>query len=354
MKKWMILHITMMLGLIALLSSCELRPLSEGNGKAKVRVSLIVKTIANVTTGVYNEHVPVPNVLPDVIRVMFYDANTKEVASQGFISNKGVDENGNDCLEGDIIVKPGIYNVVCYSFDTSSTLVRDENNANTIVAYTSEIPESYYSRFNARAETPLPTIYYEPDHLIVAKQDGVVVRANDKETIIKAEAYTIVDTYYIQVRLVNGQYASDAVAVLTDLVPSTKFGLEDEQKSSEYSGIFFEMHRTADPTSRTNNQEVLCAVFNTFGKRSDDLEPSAESKLYVTFNVITVDGKKVELTVDMEPIFRTPEAIEKHWLLIDKVFVIPEPDNPTPPPGGQNMFKPETEEWERENGNIEL
>ena len=352
MKK-MILHIILVLGLFISLASCERRPLLEGSGKAKVRVVLKVKAVANVTTGFYNEHIPVPKISPEIIRVMFYDSDTKKVVSQGFISNKGVDDEGYEYLEGDIIVKPGQYDMVCYNFDTSTTLVKDEVDINTIEAYTSEISEYYYSRFSARSENLLPSIYYEPDHLVVAKEEGIIVHAKDELVLIHADAYTVVDTYYIQVRLVNGEYASDAVAVLTDLVPSNKFGLE-ERKNNEYSGTFFEMHRSTDPRIRANNQEVLCAVFNTFGKRPDEIEPSVESQLYVTFNVITVDGRKVEMTVDMDEVFRTREAIENHWLLIDKEFVIPKPDNPSPPPGGQNMFNPEMEEWEQENGYIEL
>jgi hypothetical protein len=153
--------------------------------------------------------------------------------------------------------------------------------------------------------------------------------------------------------LVNGQYASDATAVLTDLSPSNKFAL-DERKFDEYAATFFEMHRSVDTNIRADNQDVLCATFNTFGKRPDDIAPIAESQLYVTFNVITVDGKKVEMTVDMDEIFRSKEAVEKHWLLIDKEFVIPEPDKPAPPIGDGGMFDPDEENWEREEGNIEL
>ena len=87
-------------------------------------------------------------------------------------------------------------------------------------------------------------------------------------------------------------------------------------------------------------------MFNTFGKRPDDVDPTVESQLYVTFNVITTEGKIVDMTVDMDSIFKTQPAIEKHWLLIDKVFEIPEPEK-----GG---FKPSVDKWDEENGFIEI
>ena len=351
------MRIMLALSLIFMLGSCERRPLVDANENVDIRVVLNVKTVLNVTTGVYNDRIPIPQISPSVIRVMFYDVVTGQLATQAFISHKGLDENGELYLTGNIKVPAGHYNMVCYNFDTPSVLINGENNLNTINAYTSEISEYHYSRFlSSRSDNNyevLPRIYYEPDHLVVAREDNIYIPKRSTTMTIHTVASTIVDTYYIQVRLVNGQYASDATAVLTDLSPSNKFAI-NERKFDEYSATFFEMHRSVDTRIRAVNQDVLCATFNTFGKRPDDIDPSVESKLYVTFNVITVDGKQVEMTVDMDSIFRTPEAIEKHWLLIDKDFVIPEPDVPDPPIGDGGMFDPDVEKWDEEEGNIEL
>ena len=341
--------------LVSLLGACERRPLVDPNEKVVVKLYLNVKTVLNVNTGIYNDRVPVPKISPSVIRVMFYNIHTGQLATQAFISQKGVDEDGNEYFVGDVHVPSGTYDMLCYNFDTPSVLVANENNANTINAYTSEISESHYARvFSSRGpDEILPKVYYEPDHLVVAREHNLVIPDRSETITIHTEAFTVIDTYYIQVRLVNGQYASDATAVLTDLSPSNKIAL-DERKFDEYSATFFEMHRSVDARIRAVNQDVLCATFNTFGKRPDDIDPIAESKLYVTFNVITVDGKKVEMTVDMDEIFRSKEAVENHWLLIDKDFVIPEPDKPAPPIGDGGMFDPDVEDWEREEGNIEL
>lgn len=336
--------------------SCERRPLVDTSEKVRVRVILKNKEVPNVTTGIYNNSIEVPDITPGVIRVMFYDADTKNVTAQGFISKKGVDENGYDYIEGDVIVYPGTYNVVCYNFDTPSTLVADENNYNTITAYTSEISDILYSRFNTRAEEANPRIYYTPDHLLVAREKNVVIAEHTDIVEIVTEAHTVVDTYYVQIRLVNGRYASDATAVLTDLAPSNRFAV-GERNYDEYAGIFFEMQRSTDTRIRATNQDVLCAVFNTFGKRPDEIDPSLESKLYVTFNVIRVDGQVIEMTLNMDSIFKTEPAVQNNWLLIDKEFVIPEPDTPDPPPGGEDdkgMFDPTVEAWNKDEGFIDI
>ena len=109
--------------LATLLVACERRPLVDISGKARVRVMLRIRDIPNVTTGIYNSNIKAPEASPGVIRVIFYNADTKDVASQAFISKKGIDENGNEYIEGDVIVYPGRYDIVCYNFDTPTTLI---------------------------------------------------------------------------------------------------------------------------------------------------------------------------------------------------------------------------------------
>lgn len=343
-------NLFVLLMLVCAVSSCERRPLMDITERVLIRVKIRTRTILNVTTGIYNEHIPLPDVSPNTIRVIFYDPDTKSIRTQGFISRKSVDSEGNEYIEGEVSVRPGTYDVLCYNFDTPTTLVTGEDNKNTIKAYTSEISEYLYTRFRSRAdnntETALePRIYYEPDHLLVASKEQTHIPEHTEVITIEADAQSVVDSYYIQIRLKNGRYASDASAVLTDLAPATNFGI-GQRKDDEYAATFFEMHRSSDPRIRNDNQEVLCAVFNTFGKRSDEVDPSVESKLYVTFNVITTEGKSVEMTVNMDSLFQTEDARERHWLLIDKVFEIPEPSN--------SGFQPVVGDWDDENGIIDL
>ena len=338
-------RLLLLVSLMLTFAACERRPLVEYAGKVKVRVVLDTKEIPNVTSGIYNEKVVAPLTVPGTFRVLFYDHVTNELESQAFISRKGVDENGEHFYEGYVFLNPGKYDMVCYNFDTPSTLVNKEQNKNTIEAFTSEISEHLYTRFKSRVDLPIPRIYYEPDHFFVARENGVEVLNSDDFFSISTKASTIIDTYYVQVRLVNGQYASNAVAMLTDLAPSSKFAI-DEPKYNEYAGTYFEMYRSVDMRKRAPDQDVLCAVFNTFGKRPDHIEPTAESQLYLSFNVVTADGNSVEMTLNMDSIFQTTEAKEHKWLFIDKEIVLPEPES-----GG---FEPSVEGWNDQVGEIEL
>ena len=364
MNKWWI-RLWIIVCLSCTLSACERRLLVDVSDKVRVRVVIKTKNVLNVTTGKYNEKIPVPDILPKIIRVIFYDCDTKGIASQAFISNRGYDEEGNLYLEGDVSVLPGTYDMLCYNFDTPSTLVKDEKTWNSITAYTSEISDYLYSRTESLNERGMPPIYYKPDHLVVARERSLVIPDHSEMITIQTDASTIIDTYYIQIRLVNGKYTSNASAFLTDLSPSNKFGL-NKRNNDVYSGIFFEMDRSIDPHIRSSNQEVLYAVFNTFGKRPEETRTEEESQLFVTFNVMTTYGKKVEMTIDMDSIFQTQDATKRHWLLIDKELVIPMPPDDGGDNGGSDSdddnggsnsgggFKPSVDKWEKEEGYIEL
>ena len=131
-----------------------------------VRVVLNTDSIANVTCGIYNDRI-VPSLgMPDIFRVMFYERDTHEAVSQAFITRGGIDADGRGYYEGKVFVNPGSYDMVCYNFDTPSTLVRGENYKSSLEAFTSEIADNIYSRFESRADAPEPVLYYEPAHLL--------------------------------------------------------------------------------------------------------------------------------------------------------------------------------------------
>jgi hypothetical protein len=97
------------------------------------------------------------------------------------------------------------------------------------------------------------------------------------------------------------------------------------------------MKRNTDPnTPEGENADVLCAVFNTFGKI-----PDAESRLVVTLSILTRDGQTHQKEIDLTPIFQTEDARERHWLLIDQEWEIP-----APVVSGGGGFAPDVEDWE--------
>lgn len=342
-----ILHILTFILCASIMNSCERRPLVNIDNKVTIRVIVNTDSIQNVTSGIYNSRIAAPKIAPKVMRVIFYDPDTKELRSQGFIYNRGTTPEGHTYLEGEVYVEAGTYDILCYNFDTPTTLIRGEKNWNTITAYTSEISEHLYSRFKSRADNPKSPIYYSPDHLMVGRKSAYTIPEHTEKLTINIETRTIIDTYYIQIKLQNGKYASDALAILTDLSPSNQISA-NKPKENEYAATFFEMQRSYDTRARSN-PNILCAVFNTFGKRPDHIDPTMESRLYITINILTVEGKTLETTIDMDSIFQTEQARNNKWLLIDRTIEVPIPVDTV---GGG--FKPIVNNWNQYNGIIDI
>ena len=99
--------------------------------------------------------------------------------------------------------------------------------------------------------------------------------------------------------------------------------------------------------SDDKGKEVLCTTFNCFGKIEE-----AASNLNVTFDVLTKDGQKLQKTFNLDKVFQTEDARERHWLLMNDTLHIPKPI--TPPSGGGGGFKPGVSDWDEEQKDIEI
>ena len=127
------------LGLL-MLSSCNRRPLFDDNESALLKVHLVTEGIHNVTCNIYNEQLERQIITSDMLRVFIYGKLGSPLLSQGFISNKSVDERGYETFSGPIMVSPGTYGIVGYNFDVEETFIADEGDFRKIRAYTNEIP----------------------------------------------------------------------------------------------------------------------------------------------------------------------------------------------------------------------
>ena len=107
------------------------------------------------------------------------------------------------------------------------------------------------------------------------------------------------------------------------------------------------MLKSQDPKLPGENKDVLCAVFNTFGKI-----PEATSNLHVTFNVVDVAGNLQQKDINLDTVFKSQDAIEHHWLLIDETWTIVDPGQGQQETGGG--FRPVVDDWEEINENIIL
>ena len=239
--------------------------------------------------------------------------------------------------------------MIVYNFDTPTTQVLSESNENEALAYTNPIPESLKSKYAlSKADDPgyEISVNYEPDHFVVAREHELRVSPHDSILVIHTTAHTIIDTYYLQIHVEGMQYAAAATAVISGLSPSNLFGL-DERTEQPSAAVCFDLLKSTDKNIPGENKDVLCALFNTFGKIAD-----VDSDLLVTFNVTDTAGNLLQYDFDLNSVFKTEDAIERHWLLIDQTIVIPNPSpGPNPSNGG---FQPVVDDWEVQYGEIAL
>ena len=85
-------HIVIALLAIVAMASCQRRPLEEMSEKVSVRVKVNISAVANVTTNVYNDRIPAPDITTDMMRVMVYDPSNHDLLTQSFIFNKTLDK----------------------------------------------------------------------------------------------------------------------------------------------------------------------------------------------------------------------------------------------------------------------
>lgn len=320
-----------------LLSACVRRPLVDPKDAALLNVKFATDGIHNVTCDIYNPNVEVPAITSEMLRILIYDASGYPILSQGFASTKSV-VDGYELFTEPLSLSMGEYKLLSYNFDLDAIRIYDESSYNTIKATTTEVPKYYYDRFGSRADD-IGAIYYAPEHFMVARAPKLSVQEHNDVKHINLEARTVVDTYYVQIRITGAQnMAQNAAcqAVLTGVSAYNCFG-PDIRSEDEQASIYFEMRRNTDPNTPVGKSEdVLCAVFNTFGKIQD-----ANSKLYITLSILTRDGKTHQKVVDMTPIFESEDARQRHWLLIDEVW-----DIPAPVVSGGGGFAPDVDEWE--------
>jgi hypothetical protein len=146
------------------------------------------------------------------------------------------------------------------------------------------------------------------------------------------------------------QFASSATAVISGLSPSNHIGY-NERTIDPSAAVVFEMQKGQDLSLDGDNKDILCAVFNTFGKID-----KVSSNLYVTFNVFDTAGNLRQYSANLDSVFNTEEAKLYHWLIIDEsclVIDIPDP-GVNPPSGGNGGFQPQVDDWEEEEGSIVL
>ncbi len=345
-------------------SACHRRPLEDPNEAVRIAIKVDVKTVTNVNANIRNSvrlygasttlwEEKLSQLDPELMRVLVYDPETDKLLTQSFISAATIDEEGNKVFMGSLGISHGNYNFLVYNFDTPTTQVSQENSEQSIIAYTDEVSAAVKSRYlGTKADEVYEdiNIHYEPEHLLVANEKEVRISPHDTLVVVHTEASTVVDTYYLQVRVKGMQFASTASAVISGLSPSNHIGYNIRTVDPS-AAVVFDMQKGQDLSLDGDNKDILCAVFNTFGKIDQ-----VSSDLLVTFNVFDTSGNLRQYSANLDDVFKTEEAILYHWLIIDEsclVIDIPDP-GVTPPTPGNGGFQPQVDDWEEETGEIAL
>lgn len=358
-----IVHILLVAWVLLTAASCHLRPLEDPSEVVQIKVDVNVKAVTNVNANIRNTvHVygtteglwadKLEQLHPQLMRVLIYDPDTDKLIAQSFISATE-NENGDVVFTGNLGISYGNYNFLVYNFDTPTTQVTAENTESGILAYTTEISTATRrsllgTKADESDEYDGVSIRYEPEHLMVGNERNVRISPHDSLVVIHTEATTVVDSYYLQVRVRGLEFASSATAVISGLSPSNHIGL-NKRTSDHPSAVAFELRKGQDIELDGDSKDVLCAVFNTFGKI-----PDSTSDLTVTFNVIDTGGNLQRFETSLDRIFLTEDAIERHWLLIDETWVIENPNPGGETTGGGGGFQPTVDDWEEEYGEIVL
>ncbi len=316
---------------LILTSACERRPLDDPDSGTRIQIALTVKSVLNVNSSIYNEKIPVPDLKPEVMHVLFYDVDTDELLTETFISEVGENDKGEYTVSGNIRIGPGTYRMLTYNFGTEATMIKDYWSWSGITAHTNSVEENIIKSYKSKA--PAEIITYMPDHLIVARNEAETIPYHDGNHVIHAEASTIIDTYYLQIKVEGLQYVASAKAFLSGMsggnVLSRNYRITDPENT-----VYMELLKSDD-----NGTDVLCNIFNTFGHIDKSV-----NNLEITFDLRTVDGRTEQRTFDVSDLFYTEDAIERHWLLLNETIIIDPPPNPEPGGG----MDPTVNDWENE------
>lgn len=324
-----------------LAGACQRRPFSSRN----TGVNLVLK----INTRIVNQ---VDVALPANMRVGMYNPDNHSLSYADFVGPEG----------GYISPEPGTYDILVYNFETESTILRGEDDFLKAEAYTNEI--SPYLKGQIRplleqrrklrqerlaassvSETAATDdeerVVYEPDHLFVGRVKGqdiprLLLEEGDREIVIEVDATSIVETWKIEIRGVQGaEYISSISAIISGQAASTY--LYSGEDSDESVSVYFTMQTNR---ARTSDEGMIMGSFNTFGKK-----PGVESELSLDVSITDSGGNTYDLHYDI-----TSDFLDNP----ERVIVIEDDISIDPPSSGGGGFDPSVEDWDNVTSDIDL
>ena len=324
-----------------LAGACQRRPFSSRN----TGVNLVLK----INTRIVNQ---VDVALPANMRVGMYSPDNHSLSYADFVGPEG----------GYISPEPGTYDILVYNFETESTILRGEDDFLKAEAYTNEISpylkgqirplleqrrKLRQERLAASSESETAAtddeerVVYEPDHLFVGRVKGqdiprLLLEEGDREIVIEVEATSIVETWKIEIRGVQGaEYISSISAIISGQAASTY--LYSGEDSDESVSVYFTMQTNR---ARTSDEGMIMGSFNTFGKK-----PGVKNELSLDVSITDSGGNTYDLHYDI-----TSDFLDNP----ERVIVIEDDISIDPPSSGGGGFDPSVEDWDDVTSDIEL
>ncbi len=317
-------------------SSCHRRPLEDPDYNTRIKVRVNTDSIRNVTCGIYNDKIPVPEIQMDVMHVILFEKDSDEIACETFLTDYETDEQGHRTFFGDLSLSPGTYRLYSYNFGTESTLIRDQYNWESAEAYALGVSQKISNAFSTKVQEG-DLFTYIPDHLVVARAPQETIPYHTGIYTVETEAQSVVESYYLQIKVEGLVYVNTATAVLSGMSSANYITLGDRVDDPQ-STVYFELQKSED-----NGEPVICAVFNTFGRPD-----GSTNDLEVTFDIQTKSGTTVQRTFNISDLFLSENCRKHNWLLLEETIKIDPPD----PSGGSSGFDPKVEDWENEEHEI--
>ena len=345
-----IANIILIMLTVLVAGSCQRRPFAEHRSKVALNV--------NVNTNVVNHH---EIAMPENMRVDLYDPLTGKLKYTDYVGPTG----------GYIHPAPGVYDMIVYSIGTESTIVHNEHHFDEIEAYTNEVSafiKSQMAQFLAkRAQAaqeraakkyaalmqsggseikgPKPfedeLVVNQPDHIFIGWYHNLDIPViyeddGDIEIYVEVDAHTIVETWQVEVRNIEGaEWIGSTISLMSGQKGSVHMG--PNVHSERVVSVYFDMK-----VQEREDGGGMClkGKLNTFGIHPDNLAGAT-----LDLNVRDKGGSDFVYHFEVTDQFQdNPDR----YILIDEKIVVEEPK------ASGGGFQPVVDDWDKVHTDIIL
>ncbi|MBO7219569.1 MAG: DUF5119 domain-containing protein [Alistipes sp.] len=315
------IHNILLVAVVALLSvACQRRPMEE----EYLRVYLDLHIDKNITNYEVGEKEP------GLMRVMFFDAVTKEYLSHDFVSQNG----------GYIFAPYGDVDMVVYNIEAGNTYVHNQYSWLEIEAYTDEISEQQRSRFTRYLQSRVDTrpsyddIRLTPGHLFVAREQNIHIPRHISQDVflIQTTAKTTVESWTVEINGVTGMEWVGSVSMMISGQVGTHY-IATNTDSTYPIALYF------DKTSAQRRSSTIHSRFETFGRERTSGDIALLSILFTD-----IQGHPYMYNFDVS------EQMENNPL--QHIVINGDINIPKPEIGGG--FAPEVDDWREHNYDIDI